>query len=93
VKKVGFQVYEEEPDWAARWTVVQEVCNRTPVLLPEPVLDDEVRKDKYKSKNKLRMMHFHPFTKFLTSNLWPDPDHFLPGPLRNRCSDLTGKSI
>jgi hypothetical protein len=47
VNKEGFQVYEEAPDWTARWTLVQEVCNRTPVLLPEPVLDDEVRYDRY----------------------------------------------
>jgi hypothetical protein len=40
--------------------VVQEACNRTPVLLPEPVLDDEVSEDKKVHKDAFNL------TKILT---------------------------
>ncbi len=76
-------MYEEAPDWTARWTVVQEVCNRTPVLLPEPVLDDEVRKDKYKSKNYVQkdaITHTETFDlRFVARSgpffTWPAPEY------------------
>jgi hypothetical protein len=62
-----------EPDWRGRWDRVRAVCNRTPVLLPEPVLDEEVRIIFVLSLINREVLDIWPNNlAFFIFDIWPD---------------------